>query len=146
MLRKHVAGREQVGFLKGVAGRDEDALPWNLVTYGYDGLEKRLVHIVSEAAHLAGRGHVHSEERISLLEAREGELGGLDAHVSEPASVDVHRLGMLPQHHLRGEFYEINLQNLGHEGEASGGPQVALDDTDMVVVGQELDIERARDV
>ena len=95
MLCKHVTGREEVGFLQGVAGRNEDALPRDLVADGYDGLEKCLIHIVSKAAHLAGRGHVHSEERISLLEAREGELGGLDTHVSEPAPVDVHRLGML---------------------------------------------------
>ena len=38
------------------------------------------------------------------------------------------------------------LKHLGHEGETSRGPEVALDDLDVVLLGQELDVEGARNL
>ena len=45
-----------------------------------------------------------------------------------------------------GEVDEIDLEDLGHEGEAPGGPEVALDDLHLVVLGNELDVEGTGDV
>ena len=69
MFRQHVASREEIGLLEGVAGRDKDARLGYVIADGDDGLEKRLIDIVSEAAYLPSGSHIHSEERICLLEA-----------------------------------------------------------------------------
>ena len=52
---------------------------------------------------------------------------------------------MKSQHDLGGKLDEIDLQNLGHEREASGSAKVTLDDLDGVLSGEELDVERSGD-
>ena len=52
---------------------------------------------------------------------------------------------MQAQHHLCREFDKVDLQDLGYEREAPGSAQVAFDDLDLIVFGQELDVERAAD-
>ena len=49
---------------------------------------------------------------------------------------------MQPQHDLGGQFDEIYLQDLGHEGEAPGCTQVAFYDLDRILLREELDVER----
>ena len=51
---------------------------------------------------------------------------------------------MLPEHTAGGEFYKIHFHHFRHEGEASGGPQITLNDLHIILRGQELDIERPR--
>ena len=73
-------------------------------------------------------------------------MRSLDAHIVEVEQVLVRLLHGDAQHHLGGQFDEVNLQHLAHEGEGAGGAEVALDDLDVVVTGQELDVERTGDV
>ncbi len=49
---------------------------------------------------------------------------------------------MKAEHDLGGKLDEINLEYLGHERETSGSAQVAFDDLDGVLLGEELDVER----
>ena len=49
---------------------------------------------------------------------------------------------MLAEHNLGSKLDKIDLQHLGDEREASGSPQVTLDNLNLVLLVQELDIER----
>ena len=50
------------------------------------------------------------------------------------------------EHHLGCKINEVYLQNLAHEGERTRRAEVTLDYLDVVVLGQKLDVEGARDV
>ena len=109
-------------------------------------LEQGIVEVGADAADLACRGHLHTQDRVGAVEPREGELRRLDADVVqfEDRSVDLaHR----PSHDdPRGEVDEVELEDLRGEGERARGSQVALDDQDVVVLGHELDVERPVDL
>ena len=50
---------------------------------------------------------------------------------------------MESEHHLGCQFDEVDFQDLGDEWEASGSPEVALDDFDCIFLCEELDVERS---
>ncbi|EJP32999.1 hypothetical protein HMPREF1146_0001 [Prevotella sp. MSX73] len=80
------------------------------------------------------------------MQAGEGELAGLHA---DAVDVELGGVGLgvgCIEHDARGRLDEVALQYLRHEGERTGGTQVALDDLHRAVFGQILDVERSRDV
>ena len=81
VVGKHLCGIEHVGLLFGGAGRKQDVLLGNTVPYTQHGLEECGACIFAKASHLSGRSHVHTEYGVGFLEAVEGELAGLDAHI-----------------------------------------------------------------
>jgi len=80
------------------------------------------------------------------VEAGEGELGGLDADAFDVESRAVHLVIRRIEHDAGGRFDEVAFEHLGNEGEATRGPQVALNHLDLVVLGQVLNVEGTADV
>ena len=118
----------------------------NLVADRKHRLEDGLVEIVADTADLARGSHIHAQDRIGVAQAGEGELRGFHADIRQFEGVDSGSLRVLAEHTAHGQVDEIQLQDFRHEGEATGGPQVALDDLHLPLVSQELDVERAGDV
>ena len=143
MTGQQTACVQQVSLLKGVSGRHEDVLLRNPVAYRKYGLEEGLVEIVTQTPDFTCGCHVDTEDRVSLMQSRERELGSLDTYIVQVEGALVRSGRLQTEHHFRGEFYQIYLQYLRHEREASGSPQVAFYDLDLVFLGQELDIERS---
>ncbi|KAI3479544.1 hypothetical protein L1887_58356 [Cichorium endivia] len=89
------------------------------------------------------RGQVR-EQRVGCL-VRVLELG----LVVLGQSLEVHlrvRLDGQVEHDLGGHLNGVNTSDLADEGERSRGADVALDHLDVVVLGDELDVERTGDV
>ncbi len=53
---------------------------------------------------------------------------------------------MKPEHHLGRKLDEIDLKHLGDERERSGSPKVTFYHLNLVILCQELNIERTRDI
>src|SRR5690625_1407725 len=51
-----------------------------------------------------------------------------------------------PDHRFGGHFDQVNSHNFRNKGERSRGSDIALDDLDLVVLGNELNIKRACDI
>ena len=101
--------------------------------------------IVAQTTDFSGRCHIDSQYGVGLLQAVEGELTGLDTHIIEIEQALVRFLHGQSQHDFRGQFNHIDLKHLAHERETPRSAQVAFNDLDVVVLSQELDIERSAD-
>ena len=146
VLHQQTAGVEQVGLLKCVAGGYEHPLGRHVVAHGYHRSDKGLVEAVAEAAHLACGSHIHAQQRVGLLQTGEGELAGLHAHVAQVEGIAVRLLRMESEHSVCSKFYQVDLEHLGYEREAAGSPEVAFDDLYVVLLGEELYVERSGDM
>ena len=119
VLHEHHAGGEHFGFLLAVARGEQDVLAGNAVTYRQHGLEECGARVLAQAAHLARRGHVDTKHRVGLLQAVEGELRGLDAHIVEVEEALGGLLDGQTEHDACGQFDEVYLEHLAHEGEGT---------------------------
>ena len=139
---------QQCHLALGLSAAYHDAvfLGGQLVARGNQGVEERLVIVVTQTAHFARTAHVHTQHGIGILQACKGELAGLhtDAVDVERALVGLGIGGV--QHDACGRLYEVALQHLAHKGEAAAGTQVAFNDLHRLSLGQILDIEGTRDV
>ena len=102
------------------------------------------MQVVAEAADLARAGHLHAQHRVGAHQPREREHGCLDRHVVQVDGMVFYRAGN-PQHSPHGLDDEVIARDLGDEGEAARGAQVALDDLHLVELGQILHVEGAGD-
>ena len=109
--------------------------------HGEERLEDGLVGVVAEASYLACRRHIDAEDGVGAAEAREAELRGLDADVVEVEGALVGLVDVFAEHDACGEVDKVDFEHFRHEGEATRGTQVALDHLDIVVLGEELDVE-----
>ena len=140
------AGRVQhLGLLLRPAGGEQDVLLRDALAHGEHGGQQRAARVVAQAAHLSGGSHVDAQYGVGLLQAVERELAGLDAHIIEIEQALVRLLHWNAEHDLRGQLDEVDLKHLAHEREAARGTEVALDDLDVIILGQELDVEGAAD-
>ena len=57
-----------------ITRRDKDGMLRHTQSDGEHGLENGAVGVVTETAHLACAAHVHTEDRVSLLQSAEREL------------------------------------------------------------------------
>ena len=128
------------------AGGEQDPVEGEAEADREQGLQKGLVEVPAEAGDLAGGGHLDAEGRVGALEAGERELRRLDPDVVEVQERALRASAGRPIMTRDRGVDEVVLQDLRDEGEAARGAQVALDDHDPVVLGQELDVERAVDV
>ena len=109
-------------------------------------LQEGLFKIVSQAGHFPGRGHLHTQSGIRSLQPRKGKLRGFNADVVE-LEQRMFRFGSFGMHHYPGSGVdEVVAQDFRDERKAPRGAQVALDDLDLVILGNELNVERAVDV
>ena len=142
---QRLGGAEEAALGLLAADRQQDVLLRQGEPGREDGLEEGLVDVLAQAGDLAGRGHLDAQVRVGALEPGEGELRRLDADVVEVEgrSCRCGRAG--PCMAADGQLDEVRPGHLGDERERARGPQVALDDLDGVVLGDELDVERAGD-
>mmetsp|Transcript_12100 Transcript_12100/g.28762 ORF Transcript_12100/g.28762 Transcript_12100/m.28762 type:complete len:364 (-) Transcript_12100:108-1199(-) len=100
----------------------------------------------SEARHLAGALHFNPSSWVRVLQPLEGEHGSLATNELDVNGVDVLRADRDPQHDLRGDLDEVHVERLGNEWEGSRRTQIALNNLDLVILAQELDVERPRNL
>lgn len=125
---------------------EEDVLLGHRHSGRKERLEVRLVLVLAETGDLTGGGHLDSENRVRSRETTEGELGDLDADV---VGRKVHRGVRLDgdtEHNVRRHLDSVDAGDLGDEGEGPRRANVALDDLDLVVFGDELDVVGSGDV
>ena len=116
------------------------------VACGNHRIEQCLVEIVAETSHLTGRRHVYTQYWVSILQTGKGELRSLDTDaVDVKLALSRNLIGSI-KHDAGSRINEVALENLAHEGERTGGAEVALDDLDVAALGEVLDIERSADV
>ena len=96
----------------------------------------------SEAGDLAGRLHLHSEERVGAGELEEGELGDLHAPATRWEGGDPLPREGLPEHRACGLSEEGHAGRLREERQRSARPEVELDDLVPLLLHEELDVER----
>ena len=146
VLEKHLRRRQQLDLRARRARRYKHIVLRYGLTHRQKALQQSLVITVAYAGHLARRCHVDAQHGVGILQSRKGELRRLDTHVVYVK----HRLGVrldgAAQHHARSHRDEVELHDLRHEGEAARSAQVALDDLHVVVLGEELYVEGARDI
>ena len=58
---------------------------------------------------------------------------------------DVNRLDLVAHNHIGGSRDEVVAERLGHEREGSRDAEVALNDLEIIVLGDQLHVEGARD-
>mmetsp|Transcript_7284 Transcript_7284/g.23990 ORF Transcript_7284/g.23990 Transcript_7284/m.23990 type:complete len:641 (-) Transcript_7284:2227-4149(-) len=108
--------------------------------------EDRVVGVLAKGCDLARRRHLDSEHRVGADEPREGEHGCLDADVLVVEQRDAHRGRVVADHHLGRELDEVGLERLGREGEGARRAHVRLDHLDLVILCEQLQVERAADL
>mmetsp|Transcript_32049 Transcript_32049/g.83890 ORF Transcript_32049/g.83890 Transcript_32049/m.83890 type:complete len:384 (+) Transcript_32049:741-1892(+) len=108
--------------------------------------EDGLVLVLAEGGHLAGRRHLDAKHGVRADEAREREHRRLDADVVDVEQRDLRGHDVRACHDARGDLDEVDLERLGDEGEGARRAHVGLDHLDLVVLGEELQVERPRDV
>ncbi len=111
-----------------------------------DGLDEGLARIVTVAGDLSRGSHLDTKSGIGSLESGEGEHGGLAADVVQVLQHDGAALVRKLDHDTGRKLDEVEVEGLGHEGEGTGGSQVALDNLDGIVLGEHLDVEGAGDL
>ena len=142
MICKQFACSQHISLLKRITRRKENLLRRNRISYRKNRLQERLVEIVTDTSHLTGRRHIHAQHRVSLLKTCKRELRWLHTYVIQVERTLLRSCRMLAEHNLRSEFYEVNLQHLRHEWKTTWSTQVALYDLNLVLLSEELDIER----
>ena len=73
---------------------------------------------------------------------REGELRNLDADLAVPVE-DVDRVNVVADDHVGRGGNEVVSERLGHKGEGAGDSEVAFNYLELVVLGDQLHVERA---
>src|SRR5215831_1721913 len=106
-------------------------------------MQQRLVQVITEAPHLAGAHHLDAKHGVGAYQPRKGkhwyfhpDMVEIEAVVRNRACGTEH-----PPHCFAGE---VDASNLRDEREATRGAQIAFDYLDRVVLGEKLDVERAR--
>ncbi|GKT45601.1 LOW QUALITY PROTEIN: uncharacterized protein ColSpa_05782 [Colletotrichum spaethianum] len=126
-------GQENVGFGDLEAGRHQS-------------LEVGLVLVNTEASDLSSGSHLNTQDGVGARETRETELGNLDTDAVGGDGGRGVGLERPASDGLGGHLDHVDTHDLGDEGEGSGGTDVALNDLDVVVLGNELNVERTSDV
>ena len=109
-----------------------------------EGLQQRLVAIITETTHFPGAGHLDTQDGVGADKSREAELRRLYRHVIEVEHAPLDGLADA-QHPAHGLAHEVNAGHLGHERQRARGPQIALDDPYPAVLDEQLKVERPRD-
>ncbi len=136
---------KKVGLLFSRTGRHKHSLRRNAVADRNHSLYECFGRVYADTAHLACRSHVDSEHRVSALQTREAELRSLDADIIEVKSILRRFLDRQTEHDACCKVDEINLEHLRHKWETARRTKVTFDNLDVVVLGKELDVERAGD-
>mmetsp|Transcript_32322 Transcript_32322/g.72942 ORF Transcript_32322/g.72942 Transcript_32322/m.72942 type:complete len:353 (-) Transcript_32322:3441-4499(-) len=144
--RQRAHRRQELELLRERPYADENVLLGDLEPRRAHRRDDGLVLVLAERRDLARRRHLHAKDRVSAEQPREGEHGGLDANVLEVEQRDLRGRAVRAHHHAGREIDEVDLERLGHEGEGARRSDVGFDDLDVVVLREELDVERARDV
>jgi len=145
-LVKHLAGIQQIDFRLGSAGREQNGLFRNLVTGCNQGIQQCFIEVVSQATYFTGRWHVYSQYWVGILQAGEWELRSF-----YPNPVNVERQFVRTyvrsiQHDAGSRFDKVALQYFWYKREATWSTQVTFDYLHIVVLSQELDVERTGDI
>ena len=82
------------------------------MSYGEHRLQQGCIRIVADTAHLTRRSHIHTQHRVSLLQAVKRELRSLDTHIVEVEEVLMGLLDRQPEHHFRSQVDQVHLGNL----------------------------------
>ena len=145
---EHLRSLEQFNLRFRRTRRDEHSLVRrrNAVTDREHTLQQCLVVVVADAGRLARRSHIDTQNRVGFEQTRKRELRRFDTHIVDVGERLAVRLHLFAQHYLCGHSDEVEFGDFRHKRETSRRAQVALNHTQSVVFGQELDIERARDV
>eukprot|EP00754_Rhynchopus_humris_P032214 Rhum_TRINITY_DN15387_c0_g1::Rhum_TRINITY_DN15387_c0_g1_i3::g.154543::m.154543 len=144
--RLHVADERRLRLQRSNRHKDRLGARRQLEASREHRLQKRLVLVHAEARDLARRRHLHTRDRVRTLETGEREHRALAAHPGGVVQVDLVRRARGTNHGLRRQLDEVDVERLRHEGERPRRTQVALDDLDVVVLGQELGVDGTRDV
>ncbi|GKT92902.1 LOW QUALITY PROTEIN: hypothetical protein Ct61P_10752 [Colletotrichum tofieldiae] len=138
-------GQHLLLVLVGTDGQEDVGLG-DLEAGRHQSLEVGLVLVNTEASHLSSGSHLNAQDRVGSRQTRETELGNLDTDaVGGDGGRGVGLEGPAGDG-LGGHLDHVDTHDLGDEGEGSGGTNVALNDLDVVVLGNELDVVRASDV
>ena len=118
----------------------------NTITDREHRLENGTGSVTAYTPHFARRRHIHTQYRVCLLQAVEGELRSLDSYVIEVEEVLVRLLYRNAEHHFRSQFDKVDFKYLAYERERTAGTQVTFNHLDVVVFGEILNIERTGDI
>ncbi|KAK1256316.1 hypothetical protein MKX07_008575 [Trichoderma sp. CBMAI-0711] len=124
----------------------QNVLLGDLEPGGQQSLEVGLVLVDTKASDFTSRSHLNTENRIGARQARETELGHLDTNA---IGRNIRRrvlLEGLAHDGLGSHLNQVHAHGLGHKGERAGSAHVALNDLDVVVLGNELDVKGASHV
>ncbi|KAI6769204.1 hypothetical protein HG531_010308 [Fusarium graminearum] len=105
-----------------------------------------LVLVNTETSNLTSRGHLNTQNRISARKTGETELRHLNTNTVGGKISRRVSLERLAHDSLGSHLNQINTHNLGHEGERTRSTNVTLNNLDVVVLGNELNVERTSDV
>ena len=117
-LRDELACRfKHLCFLLRRTDGEEYILLWYAHAYGKHRGQKGSVSVLAEATHLTRRGHVHTDNRVGLLQTVEGELRCLDTHIVEIEEVLAWFLHWETEHDTSSYVDEVDLQHFRYEWE-----------------------------
>ncbi|RUS29416.1 hypothetical protein BC938DRAFT_480689 [Jimgerdemannia flammicorona] len=109
-------------------------------------LKVRLVLVLAKARDLAGRRHLHTKNRICPRQAAETELRNLDANIVLGNAHFGVSLDGESHHGIDRHLDQIDTDDLGDERERARRADITLDNLDLVILGNELDVEWTSDI
>ena len=108
-------------------------------------LQIGLIRVLAEAGHLARAHHLDAEQHVGARQPTKRELWHFDT--DPPNAHDAVDHGRTQAHgHLSGHRDEVVVQRFAHKRKRAGHTQIALDHFELVVLGDQLQIERAVDL
>ena len=123
--------------------RNQDVFLRDFVADGEHRFEDCLVIILTQTTNFASGSHLDAEGRVGLCKTCKRELRSLDANIFEVEESFGGRRYFQSQHNVGGVFYEVAFQHLRYKWERARCTEIEFDDLHVVVLGEELHIERS---
>ena len=138
--------RQDLDLLLVAADREQDILLRQDDTRRNQRLKVSLVLVPPETSHLSCRRHLDAQDRVGTRETAEAELRHLNTDIVGRQGHMRVRFDWHTEHDLRRHLNRVDPSDLRDERERTSRAQVALDDLDLVVLCNELDIERSSNI